>query len=314
MSFAYDVKKEIANLNVDDTSLKAELYGFLKLKAMYVIRNKQLYIQIKTNSLPIVRRIKSSLTRLYNVDLEVTEKKRVNLDKKNIYILSFQNVDNLCRDLGLIDDNLEIIEEVNLKYPKDAVIRGMFLAKGSVNNPQSSRYHLEIGCSCYSECLYLIKSLEEFGVAAKYGKRKETHLVYVKKAEQIGDVLKIIGSSTCMFGFEDSRIKRDLNNVINRIINCDIANSEKSQKMAASQLKKIAYLEKHVGFENLPIRIMEAATLRVKNPDATLQELSDVAYDTIGIELSKSGLHHRFRELDSYYQAILAERKAENPT
>ena len=137
--------------------------------------------------------------------------------------------------------------------------------------------------------------------------RRGTYVVYIKKAEQIGDALKVIGSTNCMFDFENERIKRDLNNVVNRIINCDMANSDKTQKAAMRQLEQIEYLEKHLGFEGLPVRLMEAVTLRTQNPDATLQELSDISEECIGRFISKSGLTHCFKDLELKYLATKAK-------
>lgn len=305
MSFAQDVKKEIANLKVDDECLKAELYGYLKLKNELVIRNKSLICELKTNSLFIVRRITGIIKKIYKVEVEVLEKQRKNLDYKNIYVISLNtNTKYILEDLGIIDSEYNYIEEILDEYEKSSVIRGMFLAKGSVNDPKSSRYHLEISCNTSFESSYLIKELNEFGINAKVSQRKDSYIVYVKKSEQIGDVLKVIGSTSLMFEFENERIKRDLNNVVNRIINCDMANSDKTQKAALKQLDQIAYIEENAGFESLPIRLMEAVTLRTKNPDATLQELSDLSEDVIGRYISKSGLNHCFKDLEIYYQAL----------
>lgn len=305
MSFAKDVKKEIANLKVDDECLKAELYGFLKLKRELVIRKNQFVCELKTNSLSIVRRLTSSIKKLYKVNVDVLEKNRVNLDYKNVYVISFSDhTKEILQDLTIIDEDYNYIEEINSSYDPESVIRGMFLAKGSVNDPKCSRYHLEIACNTFTEAAYIVKQLNEYGIIAKIIKRKDYQVVYVKKSEQIGDVLKVIGSSSLMFEFENERIKRDLNNVVNRIINCDIANSEKTQKSAMRQLEQIEYIEKTVGFESMPIRLMEVSTLRIKNPDASLQELSDVSLETIGRYISKSGLTHCFKDLDIFYQSI----------
>lgn len=312
MSFAHDVKKEIANIEADDDCLKAELYGFLKLKCELVIRNRQIFCEVKTNSLSITRRLTSSIKKLYKVQISVIEKKRVNLDHKSIYYVSFMDkTKEILEDLGIIDSDYNYIDKMIESYDKESVIRGMFLAKGSVNDPNCSRYHLEISCNELYECEYLVDALESFGIDAKISRRRDNYITYVKKSEQIGDVLKVIGSSSCMFDFENARIKRDLNNVVNRIINCDIANSQKSQKTALKQLHEIEYIEKTVGFESLPIRLMEVVSLRTKNPDASLQELSDMSEDVIGHFISKSGLTHCFKDLSSFYEALKYKETSE---
>ena len=310
MSFAQNVKKEIANLKVEEDILKAELYGFLKLKAEIVIRNKQIVCELKTNLLPIVRRVTSIVKQLYKVNIEVLEKERLNLDKKNIYLMTMSDkCKEVLQELKIIDEDYNYIEEINEEMDPEAVIRGFFLAKGSINDPQNARYHFEISCNTIHEGAYLIKQFNEFGIYSKMSQRRGNYIVYIKKAEQIGDALKVIGSTNCMFEFENERIKRDLNNVVNRIINCDMANSDKTQKAAMRQLEQIEYLEKHLGFESLPIRLMEAATLRTKNPDATLQELSDVSEECIGRYISKSGLTHCFKDLELKYLTVKAQNE-----
>ena len=308
MSFAQDVKKEIANIKMDDQYLKSELYGILKLKTELVIRNKKLVCEIKTNLLAIVRRISSIIKQLYKATVEVVEKERKNLDHQNIFIVT---IDNKCKeillDLKIIDEDYNFIDEINEELIPDAVIRGFFLAKGSINDPKSSRYHLEFSCNTLFEATYLIKQFNEFGIYSKLTTRRGSYIVYVKKAEQIGDVLKVIGSTNCMFEFENERIKRDLNNVVNRIINCDMANGVKTHQTALKQLDQIEYIETTVGFESLSIRLMEAVTLRIKNPDASLQELSDLSEEIIGRYISKSGLSHCFKDLELYYLTLKAK-------
>ena len=312
MSFAQDVKKEVANLKVEEELLKAELYGLLKLKSELVIRNRQIVCEVKTNLLPIVRRISSTIKLLYKVNVEVLEKNRTNLDYKNIYVVSIvDKCKEILEDLTIIDSEYNYIEEINDNFDVESVIRGFFLGKGSINDPKCSRYHFEIACNTIHESTYLIKQFNEYGIYSKSANRRGSYVVYVKKAEQIGDVLKLIGSMTCMFEFENERIKRDLNNVVNRIINCDMANSVKTHKTAIKQLEQIKYIENTVGFESLPIRLMEAVTLRTQNPDATLQELSDLSEEIIGRYISKSGLNHCFKDLEIYYLSLKAKETSE---
>ena len=102
-----------------------------------------------------------------------------------------------------------------------------------------------------------------------------------------------------MFEFENARIKRDLNNVVNRVINCDIHNSTKTRESCDKQLDDIKVIKKHMGFDNLSIRLMEAITLRVKNPDSSLQELSDISEEVVGRYISKSGISHCMKDLEN---------------
>lgn len=305
MSFANDVKKEIANVEIDEQGLKAELYGFLKLKGELIIRNKKLIFQFKTNSLAIVRRITSTIKKLYQISVDVLEKERINLDHNNIYYVSIEDkVKEILIDLAIMNQNMEYLDDVNIHYAAPSVIRGMFLAKGSINDPKSSRYHFEISCNNIEEANYISDSLLEYGISVKIVKRKEYYVAYIKKAEAIGDVLKIMGAITNLFDFENERIKRDLNNVVNRMINCDMANCDKTQQAANRQLKAIQIIEDKKGFESLSVRLMEAVTLRINNPEGSLQDLSNESEEVIGRFISKSGLNHCFKDLESYAQAL----------
>ncbi len=309
MSFAKEVKKEISNLEVDISGLKAELYGYIKLKKELIISNQTLNLEIKSDSLPIIRRLVMIIKKIYNFEPEIKLKKRNNLDKKNMYFLSLgKKTYDVLIDLKIIDFEYNYIENINTDFNGDSIIRGMFLARGSINDPTKSYYHLEIACTTSEESSYICRQLEVYGLNAKVVLRDVDMIVYLKKAEQIGDFLKIIGAVTTLFDFENERIRRDLNNVINRIINCDIANSEKTQKVANKQLKQIEYIEKVVGFETLPVRLMEVATLRIKMPDSSLQELSDISEECIGHYLSKSGINHCFRDLEIFYLSLLEEQ------
>ena len=152
MSFSLDVKKEIANVEADEINLKAELYGFLKLKGELVIRNKMLVCTFKTNSLAIVRRITSTIKKLYQTSVSVLEKERKNLDHRNIYYISLDDKSKeILMDLTIIDDDYNMLDGMNREFPEPSVIRGMFLAKGSINDPKSSRYHFEISCNLQEE-------------------------------------------------------------------------------------------------------------------------------------------------------------------
>lgn len=305
MSFSQDVKKEIANVEVDINSLKAELYGFLKLKGELVIRNQKLVCTFKTNSLAIVRRITSSIKKIYQSSVSVLEKERKNLDQRNIYYISLDdNSKSILVDLTILDDDFNYIDDVNKNYEPTSVIRGMFLAKGSINDPKSSRYHFEISCNLDEEADYICKAVKKYGIIAKVTKRKEYYVVYIKKAEHIGDILKVMGVVNNLFDFENERIKRDLNNVVNRMINCDMANGDKMQQAAKRQLDAINFIEETKGFESLSIRLMEAVTLRINNPEGSLQDLSDESEEIIGRYISKSGLNHCFRDLESYAKAL----------
>ena len=300
MSFASDLKKDIVNYDFTDASLKAELYGILKLKSELTISLNKLNIMIKTTSLNLSRRIIYIIKKLYHIDIEILSKARMNLDKKNVYILLIKSeVEAMLKDLDIMDDNYHFIEGISTIYDDsyEDVIRGMYLANGSVNDP-NKLYHLEIACKEPLEAKYIIDKITPLGMDGKMIERRSKYVFYLKKGEQIGDFLKLLGASSVLFEFENARIKRDLNNVVNRVINCDIHNSTKTKLSCDKQLDDIKTIKKYMGFDNLSIRLMEAITLRVKNPDSSLQELSDLSEETVGRYISKSGISHCMKDLE----------------
>ena len=180
---------------------------------------------------------------------------------------------------------------------KSALLRGLFLVQGSINDPATSNYHLEIVLDNPSDFLIFKDILDYYGINMKLINRRKGYVMYLKKSEQIGDFLKFIGADNSVFYFENQRIMRDYNNSINRVINCDIANEEKMMRSARKQLDDIEYLLNHKGLMELPERIINAINLRTKFPEYSLQELSDESFDTVGKYISKSGLSHCFSSI-----------------
>ncbi len=301
MSFASDLKKDIVNYDFLDASLKAELYGILKLKSELTISSNKLSIMIKTTSLNLSRRIIYIIKKLYHIDIEIISKARMNLDKKNVYILIIKDqIKEMLVDLDLIDENLFFKDTISKQYQDNYtdIIRGMYLSSGSCNNPNKS-YHLEIACNEEYEAEFIVAIVYPLGIEGKTIERRNKYVFYIKKGEQIGDFLKLLGATNSLFEFENARIKRDLNNVVNRVINCDIHNSTKTRESCDKQLDDIKVIKKHMGFDNLSIRLMEAITLRVKNPDSSLQELSDISEEVVGRYISKSGISHCMKDLEN---------------
>lgn len=307
MSFTNDIKKEILTYEYSDAELKAELYGILKIKSELVLSFKGINLEIKTASLNIARRIVFLVKKIYGLSIELKSKERANLDHQNIYYLTItENVKEILVDLELMSEDYNLISEVSKKYDeyKVSVIRGFFLAKGSINDPSKSYYHLEISCNLDEEVDYICEAVRESYIIGKKIQRRNNCVFYLKKAEQIGDFLKFLNATSTLFYFENERIKRDLSNVVNRVMNCDIANSQRSQETASKQIEYIKLIEKYKGLNNLSTRLLEAVKLRVENPDATLSELSDMSEEVVGRQISKSGISHCMKDLENIAKTL----------
>lgn len=311
MSFSQEVKKEIGNIEGSVEAYKAELYAITKLKANIIISFRAFKIEFITTSNALARRIIFLLKKVYDVEVELLTKEQVKLDrKKQFFIVVSNKAKEILLDLDMLDENLYLKEEISSKYQnyEDSLLRGFFLAKGSINDPLKLNYHLEIVCNKIPEAEYVQRVLQKYNIFANILHRPKGYVVYVKKSEHIGDFLKMIGSINALFYFENQRIKKDLNNVVNRVLNCDMANSERTRETSQKQLDVMANLKKIVDVNKLPRRLQEAIIMREKFPDYSLSELSDASYDTLGKEISKSGFSHRFKDLEEYLLALTNQK------
>ena len=183
---------------------------------------------------------------------------------------------------------------IRTKCCRKACLRGIFLASGTITDPEKS-YHLEFSCSSQILAGDVKKLINSFvDLHAKVSARKKNYAVYVKEAEQIIDILAIMGAHSQIFAFEDVRITKEIRNKANRINNCDNANIDKTLKAAEKQLSWIHKIQETKGLAFLPDKLREVAVLRLENPEATLQELADM----MDPPMKKSGLNNRFRKIE----------------
>lgn len=314
MSFSSDVKKELSNIEVDLCCMKATLYSIIRFRSSIIISRGNFEVELVTTLNSTARTIVNLFKKIYGVNLEIIAYYKEKLDYKIRYALKLKDEGTLIlKDLGIIDDNYTVVEAINYDLFKKecckiSAIRGAFLIQGSVNDPSKNEYHLEIVASSMEDASFLKEILEEVNIFAKIIERKKGFVVYIKKAEQIGDFLRFTGAVNSLFYFEDSRIKRDYNNYANRMINCDIANEEKAMKSAAKQLEDIAYLDKNYGLLNLKERLIDAIVLRNTYPDDSLSQLSMKSEELLGRYISKSGLSHCYRDISTLVNELKKNR------
>ena len=314
MSFSSDVKKEIGNIEADSCCLKSELYSIIRYKSKLKLSSSGLGITISTTLNVVARRIVYLFKLVYNEDLVIKVVKRNKLDYKDKYILDFNHdASKLIIDLKILNPDYSINEQLNydiIKKPccKGALLRGLFLVQGSINDPATSNYHLEIILDEKEDFDVLNSILNEVGIDSKLIQRKKGYILYIKKSEMIGDFLKFVGANNSLFYFENQRIMRDYNNSVNRIINCDISNEERVLKTSKQQLANIEFLTKARGIVNLPDRILNAIVLRTTYPDYSLGELSDESEALVGKYISKSGLSHCFKDIETMVNELKGKK------
>lgn len=175
---------------------------------------------------------------------------------------------------------------------KRAYLRGVFMAAGSVTNPKKG-YHLEIAVSSARLCRQLQEIVVSFGIEAKIVERKKYYVLYVKEGSLIVDFLNVMEAHLALMEFENIRILKDVRNSVNRQVNCETANINKTVTAAARQIEDIRYIERRKGFRQLNDGLREIAELRLDYPDSSLTELGQMLSKPLG----KSGVNHRLRKL-----------------
>ncbi|TPR17733.1 DNA-binding protein WhiA [Apilactobacillus timberlakei] len=314
MSYASEVKKELTTLEVHKKNAKAELMALIRMNGSISLSSNRVLLNIQTENPAIARRIYSLILKFYDVESKLVVRKKMKLNKNNIYIVRIMyQVKEILDDLKIFD-NYQIVETVptellNSDSQVRSYLRGAFLASGSVNNPETSRYHLEI-YSLYEEHNDMISEMmNNYGLNSRTTERRSGYITYLKEAEKIANFLQLIGATNAMLKFEDVRIMRDMRNSVNRLVNCENANMNKVANASTRQLTSIQYIANTVGLKQLPKKLYDVAVTRIQKPEVSLKELSDSLPDG---SISKSGINHRLRKINEFADRIKkeAEEKA----
>ncbi|MET3682942.1 DNA-binding protein WhiA [Alkalibacillus flavidus] len=307
MSFASETKKELTAVETDECCQQAELSALIRMNGSLSFSNRKYMLDVQTENAAIARRIYTLIKQVYNYPVELLVRKKMRLKKNNIYIVRMvEGVEHVLTDLGIMDGPLSFNRHIPDGYLtqdccKKSYLRGAFLAGGSVNNPETSSYHLEIFTLYEEHNNALVDLMNDFDLHAKTHERKKGYINYLKEAEKITEFLILIGAHQALLKFEDVRIMRDMRNSVNRLVNCETANLNKTIGAAFRQVENIRYIDGVVGIESLPEKLREAAELRMKHQEVSLKELVDLAESS---SISKSGLNHRFRKIDEYAKKL----------
>lgn len=306
MSFASDMKNELTRIEIDNDNAKAELSALIRMNGALSLSNQQFVINIQTENATTVRRIYSLIKHVFRVEVEILVRKKMKLKKNNIYICRIKSkAQAILDELGILKDGIftHAIDESMVKDDemRRSYLRGAFLAGGSVNNPETSSYHLEIFSLYESHSKGLTQLMNSYELNAKNLERKKGWITYLKEAERIAEFLSLIGGYQALLKFEDVRIVRDMRNSVNRLVNCETANLNKTVSAAMKQVENIQIIDDEIGLDQLPDRLREVAKLRIEHQDVSLKELGEmVSTGTI----SKSGVNHRLRKLNEIASKI----------
>ncbi len=308
MSFSSDLKEElskISNLNKKD-EVKYELIGYLISKNASVVKNN---VRYATESEYNINRF-SKLLR--NLDID----NNIEFDGKS-FIITFK-VKNLIEEVEVVENQLEIKSNVDFEDIKTissgqseklvqndinnkliviendnckrAIVRGAFLGAGSINNP-SRTYHLEINLSTKNNMEFLDEILKQCNIRCK--KLENNNSIYLKDGEEISAIIALFGASSGVLKFEDIRVQKEMNGKVNRIVNCQTANLNKTLNASVEQIDAIRRLQQSNKFNNLDDNLKEIALLRLEYPDMSLVELGKKLKEPLG----KSGVNYRLKRI-----------------
>ena len=299
MSYTVTIKEEISNIKSTKSEMIAELSGFVRNNATFIDGT----LSLTTENTDTLNRIKTFIKTLYNVEADITIIDNLNFSKKDLYSITFEeHQEKILKALAYNDENNEFIKIpptyiVGGNEEIRAYIRGVFFSSGSVNDPKTSRYHMELLISNPDEAVFIQKMLNIFDLNAKILNREKGYMIYIKEAEKISDYLKILGATKAVLYYENVRVYRDQKNKTNRLNNCEQANMERINETANLQLEQIKIIEDSDGVMLLDDKTKEALEYRKKYPEASLKELAEIISLETGKSITKSGLNHRMRKI-----------------
>ena len=301
MSFSSDVKKELSRVSCEDMyDCAAEFAALLIFGGEVIKKDGGVPDVIFHNENPLILEHFISLTSQMGAIAKKIESYSYGIPKEDQRM-------RLLKYSGFMDDLGRIAEEEdffgNSLLQKNtcqrAFLRGAFLASGSITDPEKN-YHFEITCNSETLAVLLREQMEFFGLEAKIVLRKKYFVVYMKEGAMISDILAVMGGSISKLNFESVRVLKDVRNVVNRRVNCETANINKTVSASRKQIEDIEYVISMVGMQGLPVALREIACARLEEPSATLKELGEALDPPVG----KSGVNHRLRKLSQMAQDL----------
>ncbi|MEW4354018.1 DNA-binding protein WhiA [Streptococcus pneumoniae] len=297
MSFTIRVKEELLALATAD---KNELAAIIKMSASLGIATQGLTLSITTENAKVARHIYELLLHFYEVKADIRHHQKTNLRKNRVYTVFVDHaVEEILADLHLadaffgvetgIDQSILSSDEASRAY-----LRGAFLASGSIRDPESGKYQLEILSVYLDHAEDMAALLQKFLLDAKTLERKKGAITYLQRAEDIMDFLIVIGAMKAMNEFESVKILRETRNDLNRANNAETANIARTVTASMKTINNISKIMDTVGLESLPVDLQEVAHLRIQHPDYSIQQLAD----SLSQPLTKSGVNHRLRKIN----------------
>ncbi|MEY8337027.1 DNA-binding protein WhiA [Lachnospiraceae bacterium 62-35] len=312
MSFSSKVKEELSRqLSAARHCRIAEIAAIISLCGRIQISERDEYcIKIHTENVAVARKYFTLLKKTFNIKTDISIRRNPYLQRNVAYTVIIRENENALRVLkavkllradGEIRENLSVVKNVVTQQVccRRAFIRGAFLASGSISDPEKF-YHLEIVCATEEKAVQLRNIVSSFHLEAKIIMRKKYYVVYMKEGSQIVDMLSVMEAPVSLMELENIRILKEMRNSVNRQVNCETANINKTVSAAVKQIRDITYIRDTTGLDSLPDNLHEIAEARLARPEATLKELGEALEPPVG----KSGVNHRLRKLSEFAEKL----------
>lgn len=305
MSFASNTRAELAReLCTDGCCARAELAAALLASGGISVRfGREIgyALSITTAEAAVVRHYFQLLKRHFKISAQIRTLKSDSLNGMTRYQLVIPEEDSraLLADCGLYDPEVPfglraVPPESLVDYAccKKTFLKSAFMISGGMSNPELA-YHIEIAAPTEDFADFVIKNLNYYEISAKKTCRKAKFVVYLKKSDDVSDMLTLMGASQAVLTLQNVRIKKDVSNRVNRQLNCDNSNINRTMNTALSQIADIRYIDAELGLDKLPALLREIAEVRVNNAASSLSALGEMLEKPLG----KSGVNARLRKL-----------------
>lgn len=315
MSFSGDVKQELArHISEARHCMIAEIAALIQMAGHINIDDKgNISIKLQIENAAVARKYFTLVKKTFKINTEVLLRRNVTFKKNQIYTLYIPNHKDCMKILQatgiMVDAKHKLIRKdinpltIQKTCCRRAYLRGAFLGSGSVSDPEKG-YHLEFVHSKEEYAMSLRDLINQFNMDSKIVMRKNNYVVYLKEGAQIVDLLNIMGAHMALMELENIRIVKEMRNNVNRLVNCETANLNKTVSAAVRQVDDINYVNRTIGLSALPSNLEEIALHRLENPSASLKELGEKLSPPVG----KSGVNHRLRKLSEIANQLREER------
>ncbi|MBF4509439.1 MAG: DNA-binding protein WhiA [Aeromicrobium sp.] len=302
MSFTAEVKEELARVGMErPCCARAELSALVRVEGtLHFTGNERVRLELATETAPVARKVIKLLRSVFDLTTELTVRRSV-LHRSNNYLITVVSQPALSpalTELGIVDESrvpLYTVPSWLVRTDCCAIsyLRGTFLGGGFVADPHGD-FHFELTAESEQVADDLVALMARFGINARVTTRRGSYAVYLKGAEPIVTFLALVGAHRALLRTEDVRILKEMRNDVNRLVNAETANLQKTATAAAEQVAAVRSLERARGLDSLPPALREIAFLRLEHPDVSLRELGELADPP----LSKSAVYHRIRRLE----------------